>query len=218
MSKTARSSRFKDLERELKLLRKQLLPAKFSPTGVYPDRTITRTFAYRVLVHAEIEEYLENRVWELALASVKALESTGKVNRVVACLLAFCGQKLELPPETLSPPAGTPVSSWNIRIEFIEKAKASLNSLKHGIDQNHGIREKDLLGLLLPVGIQSTHIDTIWLSTIDTFGRQRGTVAHRSRAVYGATHLPDPSTELSTVKNILIGLREIDNYLNLLAP
>src|SRR5436309_29081 len=101
MTRSSRSSRYKLLEKGLASLRREFLPRIFDPTGSYPSRIITRTVAYRVLAHAEIEEYLEDRVWNLAIDSVKALELTGSVSRVIACLLAFSGRKLDLPPDTL---------------------------------------------------------------------------------------------------------------------
>src|SRR4030042_33362 len=116
MNKSARSGQFLLLEKELRSLRKHLLPQKFNPTGVYPDRVITKTIAYRVLTHAEFEEYIETRVWELALSSVQALETSGSVNRVVACLIAFSGKKQDFPPATLAPPADVTQSLWDEKL------------------------------------------------------------------------------------------------------
>jgi hypothetical protein len=218
MSKSSRSEQFRNLERELKFLRKQLLPQKFNPTGVYPHRVITRTIAYRVLAHAEFEEYIEKRVWDLALSSIRTLETTGRVNRVVACLIAFSGQKQDFPPETLAPPSGTQRPSWDIKIELSEKAKSSLNILNWIIDQNHGMKEKNLLALLLPVGIQPSQLDVTWLSTVNSFSQQRGIFAHRSISSYRATLLPNPQDELDTVRKILSGFRAVDDNLNKLLP
>ncbi len=218
MGKSARSIQFRALERELSSLRKRLLPQKFNPTGAYPDRIVTRTNAYSVLAHAEFEEYIETRVWDLALSSVRALATTGRVNRVIACLIAFSGKEQRFPPETLAPPLGITRSSWDEKIEFVERAKSALNAFQQVINQNHGIREKNLLGLLLPIGIQPAQIDSTWLSTVDSFGQQRGMIAHRSAASYRATLLPDPRNELNTVRRILTGLRDIDDHLNKLQP
>jgi hypothetical protein len=217
MGKSARTLPYKHLEKELGALRRHLLPKVFSPTGAYPDRVRTKTVAYRVQAHAEIEEYLEVRVWETAIASIKTLEQTGKVNRSIACLFAFSGQKLDTPPETLAPPAGTKLTDWTAKLELIEKAKSAVNAFKSAIDKNHGVREKDILGLLLPVGIQPGQLDAAWLSTIDAFGQERGLVAHHSAASYRAKHVLDPKTELNTVRTILVGLREIDDYLKRLS-
>ena len=218
MSRSSRSSRYKLLEKALASLRSELLPRIFSPIGVYSSKILARTVAYRVLAHAEIEEYIENRVWDLAIDSIKALESSGNVNRVIACLLAFSGRKLDFPPDTLAPPSGKKVTDWNEKIHLTDKSKSALTTFRSSITQNHGIRERDILNLLLPVGILPTQLDPAWLSTIDTFGQQRGLVAHHSAAHYRAKHVLDPKSELTTVKNILAGLRDIDDFLNRLLP
>lgn len=218
MRKLPRSMQFLNLERELRLLRSRLLPKKFAPTSVYKDRVITRTIAYRVLAHAEFEEYIENRVWDLALSSVQTFETTGRVNRVVACLIAFSGQKLDVPPETLAPPTGTSKSRWDIKLELLEKAKSSLNALKYAIDQNHGMKEQNVLRLLLPVGILPSQLDVTWLSTLDSFSQTRGTYAHRSSLQYRTTLSPNPQDELDLVRKILAGFRYIDNNMNNLQP
>ena len=214
---TAKSSKFKTLEKELALLRKHLLPRVFNATGSYPARIYTRTTAYRVLAHAEFEEYLEGRVQEVAINAITGLTYTGKINRVIACLIAFIGQKLEGPPDTIDPPSGTPLNNWNGKLALIEKVKHANNSFQNGLIDNHGIREKNILNLVLPVGIQPHQIDRTWLIKIDNFGQLRGRVAHHSASTYRATHLPDPKTEYETVKEILAGLRTIDDYLNKVA-
>lgn len=96
------SRRFRDLERELSRLKKQFLP-KISPTGLYSDRKLSLTIAYRVLAHAEIEAYLEDRVWEIALYAKNKWASERLASRTLISLLAFSGQEMELPPETLTP-------------------------------------------------------------------------------------------------------------------
>jgi hypothetical protein len=86
-----RSVRFRTLTKELSRLKKQFLP-KISPTGLYSDRQLALTLAYRVLAHAEIEAYLEDRVWEVAINAKKDWDNTGKTRRTLICLLAFSGQ------------------------------------------------------------------------------------------------------------------------------
>jgi hypothetical protein len=49
-------------------LRNHLLPTPFDPTGTYSDEAGTqiRALAFRVLAHAELETYFEERVVEIA--------------------------------------------------------------------------------------------------------------------------------------------------------
>ena len=214
MGISAKSQRYKHLEKELTSLRRHLLPKKFSPIGKYRTSVITKTIAYRIMTHAEIEEYLEERAWNIAIESINQFERINKINRVIACLIAFSGQNMAGPPDTLACPSGNNVQDWAAKLSLTDKAKSALTTFKSKIERNNGIREKDILTLLLPIGIKPDQIDRVWLSTIDAFGQKRGLVAHHSSINYRAKHQLDPKTELDTVNNILFGLREIDNYLN----
>src|SRR5450756_2042674 len=56
-----RSKRWHDLEREVLLLRRHFLPSGFDALGQYhrPTQVQSRTRAFLVLSHAEVESYLE---------------------------------------------------------------------------------------------------------------------------------------------------------------
>lgn len=214
MARSARSVRFRALERSLKTLKSHLLPSSLSATGNYTQAEYIRAAAFRVLAHAELEAYFEDRVWDVALKSVQRLKSSGKSSRVVLALLAFSGLKLEGPPDQLSPPPGVGQNIWSEKVELENKLDAALAAFKRVIDGNHGVREKNLLGLLLPVGVGPAELDATWLATIDSFGERRGTYAHRSYGAYGTTHVPDPGTELSTAETIVQGVHALDAILS----
>lgn len=55
------SKHYSDLKTSIRSLRRHLLPAKFDPTGTYRDRVFTGVVAFRVLSHAAIEQYFEER-------------------------------------------------------------------------------------------------------------------------------------------------------------
>ncbi len=215
MKKEAKSKRYIQLEAELTALRKQLLPRRFNPIGVYKPKVITQSVAFRVLTHAEIENYLEDRAWEVALSAINRMENLNEIGRVISSLIAFSGQTQELPPDSLAPPSNSPKQKdWMKKVELSAKAKSALNAFRYVIDNNNGIREKNILSLLLPIGIGTAQIDVIWLSTIDSFGKERGVVAHLSATNYRAQQQLDPKTELNTVKLILSGLLKLDTILN----
>lgn len=113
-----KSARFRTLTKELTRLRKQFLP-KFSPINLYSDTQLSRTLAYRVLAHAEIESYLEDRAWEVVQDAKRVWDTTGKTRLTLVSLIAFSGQTMELPPETLTPKKG----SKNVRDEKIKLSK-----------------------------------------------------------------------------------------------
>lgn len=209
-----KSARFRILTRELNRLKKQFLP-KISPIGLYSDRQLARTLAYRVLAHAEIESYLEDRAWEVAQDAKKAWDNSGETRLTLISLLAFSGQMMEIPPETLTPTKGNKKVSLD-KIKLSKKIDSAIKSFKWVIDNNHGIKEANILALLLPIGIDSDDLDPAWLAIMDTFGKERGIVAHTSATSYMTVQLPDPATELNTVLQITQDILKIDELINTL--
>jgi len=207
-----RSVRFRTLTRELGRLKKQFLP-KISPTGLYSDRQLALTLAYRVLAHAEIEAYLEERVWEVVINAKRDWDNTRKTRRTLICLLAFSGQTLDTPPDTLTP-TNSSQDAWKKKLQISKRIDLAISCFKVVIKQNHGVKEANLLALLLPIGIDSDDLDPVWLATMNTFGEQRGLVAHSSATSYRTVQPPDPATELSTIQQIAQGLLQVDNLIN----
>lgn len=210
----AQSQRFKILVRELNRLRKHLLPSKFDPTEVeFSDRKITQFISYRVLTHAEIEAYLEDRALDTARYAIEAWKNKGEIHKILLSLLAFCGHKMELPPTTLSPKEpNKKISEEKLKLE--KKLDLASNAFTHCIRVNHGLKEANILALLLPIGIDSDDLDPAWLSTMSTFGEKRGVAAHTSYTSYKANQPLNPKTELDTVNEILEGLEDIDQLIN----
>jgi hypothetical protein len=207
-----RSVRFRTLTKELSRLKKQFLP-KISPTGLYSERQLALTLAYRVLAHAEIEAYLEDRVREVVIDAKKDWDNTGKTRRALICLLAFSGQMMDTPPNTLTP-TNSSQDAWEKKLKISKKLDSAITCFYRVIKQNHGVKEANILALLLPIGIDSDDLDSAWLATMNTFGEQRGLVAHSSATSYRTVQPPDPATELSTVQQIAQGLLQVDNLIN----
>uniref|UniRef100_B8HLP9 RiboL-PSP-HEPN domain-containing protein n=1 Tax=Cyanothece sp. (strain PCC 7425 / ATCC 29141) TaxID=395961 RepID=B8HLP9_CYAP4 len=208
----SRSPRFRTLCKELNRLKQQFLP-KINPTGSYSDRQLARTLAYRVLAHAEIESYLEERVWEVVIKAKKDWDGLGKAHRTLICLLAFSGQTMDTPPETLTP---TKPSKHLLadKVKISKKLDLAIQRFKYVIDQNHGVKEANILALLLPIGVDSDDIDSALLATMNTFGEKRGIVAHSSATIYRTVQLPDPANEQNIVKQIIQGLLQVDELIN----
>ena len=201
-----------DLELLSSILYIKALP--INPLGSYSDRKLALTLAYRVLVHAEIEAYFEDRVWEVALNAKKNWDNQGKTCRTLICLLAFSGLEMEVPPHTLTPSQGSKkVPDGKIKIN--KKIDSAMESFKRAIKQNHGIKEANLLALLLPIGIDTDDLDDpTWLATMNTFGEERGVVAHSS-STSPTIQVPDPATELRRIEQIISpGLCKVDELIN----
>lgn len=204
-----KSARFRTLCKELNRLKKQFLP-NISPTGLYSDRQIARTIAYRVLAHAEIESYFEDRVWEVVRNVKRNWDNSGKAHRTLICLLAFSGQTMDTPPDKLDPTK----PNFEKKVKVDKKIDSAISSFRRVITQNHGLKEANILALLLPIGIESNELDPALLATMNTFGEQRGVVAHSSATAYRTSQPPDPASELNTVQQITQGLSQVDELIN----
>jgi hypothetical protein len=204
-----RSVRFRELANRLAELRRNLLPKAFSPTGMYNARQTDRARGYRLLAHAEIESYLEDRAREVARVAVAKWQTSRKAERVVVALVAFHHSQEPLTRIRLKELHS---KNRNHAEEAIHKANQRFH---RQLANNHGIKEENVLEVLLPLGMDPSDIDTVWLSTMDSFASLRGETAHTSIR----THQPlDPKTEKGTVDQILLGLRDIDKKLSDLTP
>ncbi|WP_071187291.1 HEPN domain-containing protein [Trichormus sp. NMC-1] len=206
------SSTFLTLNRELNRLKEEFIP-EISPTGSYSESQLSKTAAYRVFAHAEIEYYLEERAWEIVQNAKSLWDTTGKTTRTLICLLGFSGLTMDEPPDTLTPKKGSKTVKEE-KIKISKKIDLALESFKRVISQNHGVKEDHILALLLPIGIDSDDLDPAWLATMNTFGENRGKVAHKSATSYRTFQPPDPATELNTVKQITEELLKIDELIN----
>jgi hypothetical protein len=192
------------LVRRLGQLRKRLLPKAFSPTGSYNMRQYDKVRAYRLLAHAEVESFLEDRAREVANNAYNKWRADHRPRSVLISLLAF-----HLQQEALSVQKLREVLA-GIRTHTDDSVKSATQRYNIMLSQNHGIRDENILRILLPLGIEPTDIDSVWLSTIHAFGTTRGETAHTS---IRTQQPPDPAGELKIVSNILGGLKKIDKRL-----
>jgi hypothetical protein len=205
-----KSLRFRQLTKELNRLKKQFLPRKFSEINEYSERQLALTFAYRVFAHSEIESYLEYRVWDTVQTAKNIWDNQGKAGRVLLCVIAFSGQEMENPPDTITPLKGNKNVSLD-KLKITKKIDIVIRCFKSVIDQNHGIKETNLLKLLLPIGIDSDDLDQVWLANMNTFGEERGEIAHSSGIKTKKT--PNPADELERVKQIIQELEKVDQLI-----
>ncbi|GCL42602.1 hypothetical protein H6F39_07720 [Anabaena sp. FACHB-1250] len=209
------SDKFITLRTQLNRLKDEFLP-EISPTSSYSESQLSRTAAYRVLAHAEIESYLEERAWEVVQNAKTLWDTSGKTTRTLICLLGFSDLTMDKPPDTLRKPNNVSQDNHYKRLQITEKINSAINSFKKVIDNNHGLKEKNILALLLPIGINSNDLDpnNTWLANMNTFGQKRGLVAHKSATSYMTIQTPDPANELNTVTQITDELLRIDELIN----
>lgn len=194
----AYSARFKHLETRAKELRKRFLPAKFSSTGTYSAEALDKARAFRMLVHAELESYFEERAIDIVDSAFQLWKTKGKPSVPIVHLLTGVSEVQGLPSEL-----GTKTTALSITGSVVATYKKKIND-------NHGIRTANLLKILLPIGILEAKIDAAWLSTTDGFGGKRGATAHNTAIKYTI----DPKDDFQTVNQIMTGVRELDLLLN----
>ena len=204
------SAHFEDLENSIGMLRSHLLPEKFDPTGDYIERVFTGVISFRVLCHAAIEDYFERRAIEIAKKAARRCKDTGTVSHSAACLVSFCETHFGQPPATLKPPQNNQNAMWPERIDMKARvSKAAGNFINHLSQYNHGIREENLLKILIPIGYPHDRIDEFMISQLDNFGKLRGEFAHSSAASH-ITRKPNPEVELNRVNDITGLLTQVD--------
>ena len=201
-----RSSRFAELEKRIRQLEKHLLPHSFSALGIYNSQQLDKARGYRLLVHAEIEAYLEDRAREIVSEAFQFWKKYKKYRYVIISLLSHLGSILEKVDNELN----SPQKKINM-MDLDNRVNKVVTEYYRLLESNHGIRENNILLILLPLGINKRHIDNAWLGTIDTFGKNRGEIAHTSLS--RQTQI-NPRDEMNTVEQLMRGLEKLDDQLN----
>jgi hypothetical protein len=195
----ARSRRFKVLLSRLASLREHFLPQQFSPIGQYTPMQYDLAKAYVLLVHAEFEAFLEDRSRDKARKLEKAWLAKNRRTRGLRRLIQAHDLHSRQP--------------WQ-PINWAPDRVSSATNFYYGlINNNHGIKEKDVCQICFPLGIGYDAFDVTWLNNMSSFGVARGSFAHGSIK----THQPvDPEGELTKVKQLVKGLAKLDRKISAL--
>lgn len=197
------SERYRALDRRIAGLRKSMLPSRFDPLGQYPDKVRDRVMGFRVLAHAEIEAYIEERSQAAVRLAATYWKHKRKSSKVLIALASFVHAKTPSPP-----------------IEFLKddnlkkRIDVAVTTFEQRIRDNHGIRFRHIVPLLSMVGIEEDEVDQIWLANLDSFGRSRGDTAHQS-AHNRAVSAIDPHTEWVSVRGLVLGARAFDRLISM---
>ena len=190
------SSRYKKLISRISSLERNLLPA-VKVSGNYSKKESDMIRSYVLLVHAEIESYFED------VASLKVQQALARwtANRTKSnCLLAimsFCSNEINWD--------GIPKVD---RLRFNYRINKVVSHFINKLGANHGIKSNHLYKILLPIGIEESDLDNAWLSTMDSFGSQRGSIAH---STISAQNQIDLVTERNNINNnILPPINDLD--------
>lgn len=206
------SSRLLLLEKQTKELRRLLLPSRFEPTGLYifPDRVAARTISFRVLAHAEFETYFEDRAVEIAKAAWQAWKRHRYVSSVALHLLGYSGNEMTKPPTTLRAPDVQKAKGWEAReVSIYERLEKCVSEYVHSVTkENHGVKEKNILSIILPIGFDYKKCDDLLLTNLNQLGESRGLVAHSSASYVSQS--VDPKDEYGRIKQLIKDLGSMD--------
>jgi hypothetical protein len=193
----AKSRRFKALLSRLEILREHFLPGQFSPIGQYTPRQYDLAKAYVLLVHAEVEAFIEDRSREKVKKLERGWATRGSRSKGIRRLIH---SHILLSKQPWQPIEWSP-----------DRVTSAINSYIASIDNNHGIKEKNLCQMFFPLGIEYEKFDVTWLANMSSYGAARGSFAHSSIK----THQPvDPQDELNKVKRIVKGLAKLDRKIS----
>ncbi|WP_345943194.1 HEPN domain-containing protein [Streptomyces sp. SID2119] len=203
------SPRYRTLSRRITQLRRNLLPREFSAIGLYSERVYERARAFRVLAHAEFESYIEDRAIEVIQKAHSSWQSSGTIRPSLLSLMAHREGASGIPDA---------ISSLTDRTQKFPTLQARISAEKQAYStyikkKNHGIKERNLLRILLPLGVTREEFNTTWLSTTESWATARGEIAHTSASGKMQVQI-NPRSELATVKEILIGFKQVDKLLN----
>jgi len=191
------SKRFQSLVRRLAVLEKHLLPSQFSPTGHYSAREVDLARAYVLLTHAEIEAYFEDRAQVKVGRAYDAWQNRQVCSSLLSTVVMYYQARAK---------------AWSVTTISNQNAEKARNFYVTELRENHGIKEKNLLSIFLPLGLEHGDFDASLLATLNSFGLLRGKLAHESIK----THQPiDPKNERDKIqKHILPELRKLDSKIS----
>lgn len=196
------TDKYRELKSRLNKLKKVYLPRTFSPTGTYSDAVYEKVRAYKVLAHAEMEYYFEETALGIARQAFLLWRSSKKVSTPLLSLVAYYDGSFPAPPDMHDGNNSDKDINWRV-----EKSFSSYNSQIRS--SNHGIKEKNILSIFLPIGVTTSDLDEDMLRDLNNFGSERGAIAHSTRA----STLITPDDALASVNNIMTYIDLLDQFL-----
>lgn len=183
------------LKARIAVLRKKFVDAQLAAERVDPltfTPDIDNLAAFRLLAHAEFEDYLETKARD-GLTDIEAAFRSGQnavkqnLNILVIAMLLSRPLRFELP---------------NWRIDVIDLLRAA----KEWIGKNNGIKDSSFTMLSVLSGKMPDEVDGALSASLSTYGSSRGDVAHRS-AIRVST-IQAPSAEAQAVEDLVKGLED----------
>lgn len=173
-----------------KFVAAQLAIERVDPLTFVPD--VDNLAAFRLLAHAEFEDYLETKARD-GLAEIEAAFRGGQnavkqnLNILVIAMALSRPLRLELP-------------NWQTDVEEV------LRAAREWIGKNNGIKDASFTMLSVFSGKMPDEIDSALSASLSSYGSSRGDVAHRSTT--RVSTIQAPSAEMQAVEELVKGLED----------
>ncbi len=184
-------------ELTLKFMKDQVEAESLDPTGFQPD--LDKLAAFRLLIHGEIEDFLE----------AKARDNVAAISARIASNATWMRQSPELLAVAIALKKALPGQDHLEQTKFSTFVSDLLSNAKAAISENNGVKTPSFNLLSLLSGKTIDEIDGVLSSSLNSYGKNRGDVAHKS--VTHSTTLNAPSTELAIAQSLV---REIAKFHN----
>ena len=188
-----KSTEYSLLASNIYKLQKTLLPLQ-KLTGAYTEEEKIRIKTFRVMAHAELEFYFENRCMRV-IEATKTCSNPRTRPKILASLKCYAAKK---------------EGRYNTKKNDADV----INEYRSKIKDNHGVKENNIYGICNPLGIPIEVFNPSLIATLDSYGSIRGFFAHNA-----INHTPqdpsihvvlDPTIEKRAIASIIYNIRLID--------
>jgi hypothetical protein len=176
-----------------KFVQEQIEAEQQDPLTYIPD--LDKLAAFRLLVHAEFEEFIETKAKNALREKIQKIKSNDFKTRehpeifAISNILSF-----QLPTEHPFDKA-----------KFISSIESLIRAAEKIISDNNGIKESSFQKLSIFCGKMIDEIDEVLATSLSSYGKSRGDVAHKSAR--RVTTLLAPSIEAKSATDIVEGLK-----------
>lgn len=179
------------------------------------QQDVDRLHAYRLLAHAEVEEFIEQ------LASMATdVTSAQAMNGVLThaghhLVVAWAIGRLRLDAAKARYPDYRSADAVAKLAVGSADLTSAVTSHRERIKNNNGLKEANVRQLLLPLGFRESHFAPGLLNQLTAFGELRGAVAHATGMI-GVAAWPTGSSEIGRTAALLPGLKQLEQVLPVL--
>ena len=159
------------------------------PAAFQPD--LDRLAAFRLLVHAEIEDFLE----------AKAKDNIRAMGMRIATGSGWMRASPELLPLAVALKRAVPHDDPLEVQRYVAFANELLGAARSAVTDNNGIKSQQFAFLSLCAGKMLDEVDGVLSAGLNSFGKNRGDVAHKS--VTHCNSLQAPSAELHAARTLV---------------